>query len=191
MRKTLLVGGILIVAAVLVVVLSDLFDLRLESVALLGLAVGAVVALVPDQGPAMRLAGFAAGLVAAWVGYLVRAGFLPDSVAGRAVSIVLVLAVCVVVAAVTSGRIPLWATLLGAAALVGAFEYNYSAAPPEVTSTSVSAVTSLLMTAAVGFLAVALASPRPEAAEPRPRRAKSKAEVEESDSFDEMMERAK
>jgi hypothetical protein len=191
MRKTLLVGGTLIVAAVLVVVLSDLFDLRLESVALLGLAAGAVVALVPDQGPAMRLAGFAAGLVAAWVGYLVRAGFLPDSVAGRAVSIVLVLAICVVVAAATAGRIPLWAPLLGAAALVGAYEYNYSAAPPEVTSTSVTAVTSLLMTAAVGFLAVALVSPRPEAAERRPRRAKSKAEVEKSDSFDEMMERAK
>lgn len=191
MRKTLLVGGILIVAAVVVVVLSDLFDLRLESVALLGLAVGAVVALVPDQSPAMRLVGFAAGLGAAWVGYLVRAGFLPDSVAGRAVSIVLVLAVCVVVAAATSGRIPLWAPLLGAAALAGAYEYTYAAAPPEVTSTSVSAVTALLMTAAVGFLAVALTSPRPEAAEPRPRRARSKAEAEETDSFDEMMERAK
>ena len=190
MRRTLLVGGILIVAAVLVVVLSDLFDLRLESVALLGLAVGAVVALVPDQSPAMRLVGFAAGLAAAWVGYLVRAGFLPDSVAGRAVSIVMVLAVCVVVAAATAGRIPLWAPLLGAAAMVGAYEYTYAAAPPEVTSTSVSAVTSLLMTAAIGFLAVALTSPRLQAAEPRPHR-KSKAVAEDSDSLDEMMERAK
>ena len=187
MRKTLLVGGILIVAAVVVVVLSDLFDLRLESVALLGLAVGAVVALVPDQSPAMRLIGFAAGLVAAWVGYLVRAGFLPDSVAGRAVSIVIVLAICVIVAAATSGRIPLWAPLLGAAAMVGAYEYTYAAAPPEVTSTSVSAVTALLMTAATGFLAVALTTPRTAGAAGRPRAARA----EDSDSFDDMMERAK
>ena len=75
--------------------------------------------------------------------------------------------------------------------MVGAYEYNYAAAPPEVTSTSVGAVTSLLMTAAVGFLAVALASPRPAPAEPRSHRAKSTAGAEESDSFDEMMERAK
>lgn len=187
MRKTLLVGGILIVAAVVVVVLSDLFDLRLEATALFGLAVGAVLALVPDQSPVMRLVGFAAGLVAAWVGYLVRAGFLPDSVSGRAVSIVLVLAVCVAVAAFSAGRVPLWSTLLGAAALVGAFEYSYSAAPPEVMSTSLSAVTALLMTAGIGFLAGALTAPREERA-PRRERATAPAAT---DSFDDMMETAK
>ena len=45
MRRTLLVGAVLTVAAALVVVLSDLLDLKLESVALLGVALGAVVAL--------------------------------------------------------------------------------------------------------------------------------------------------
>ena len=39
------------------------------------------------------------------------------------------------------------AMLLGAAALAGAYEYTYAAAPPEVASTSVSAVTALLFTA--------------------------------------------
>ena len=160
MRKTLLVGGALIVAAVLLVVVSDLFDLRLESTALLGLTVGAIVALVPDQSPALRLAGFATGLVVTWVSYLLRAGFLPDSVGGRTVAIVLVLVVCVAVAALTSGRVPLWSTLLGAAAMAGAYEYTYAAAPPEVTTTSVTAVTALLMTAGLGFLAAALTTPR-------------------------------
>jgi hypothetical protein len=187
MRKSLLVGGVLIVAAVVVVVLSDLFDLKLESAALLGLAVGAVVALVPDSRPGLRLAGFAAGIVAAWIGYLVRAGFLPDSVAGRAVSIVLVLGLCVAIAAVSAGRVPLWSTLLGAAALVGAFEHSYSAAPPEVMSTSVSAVTSLLMTAAIGFFAGALTAPRDRAAVPAGKRSTS----DETHSLDDMMEKAK
>lgn len=190
MRRTLLVGGTLIVATVLVTALSALFDLRLDSVALSGLAVGAVVALVPDRSPVMRLVGFVAGLAAAWLGYLVRAGLLPDSVAGRAVSVVLVLALCVAVVAATAGRVPLWAPLLGAAALVGAFEHTYAAAPPEVLSTSVSAVTALLMTAAAGFLAVALAHPRPvAAAAPRPQH--EEVREQDSDSFDDMMERAK
>ena len=188
MRKTLLVGGALIVAAVLLVVLSDLFDLRLESTALLGLTIGAVVALVPDQSPAMRLLGFGAGLVVAWISYLVRAGFLPDSVAGGAVSIVLVLAVCVALAALTAGRVPLWSTLLGAAAMAGAYEYTYAAAPPEVVSTSMSTVTALLMTTALGFLAVALTTPR--AADATRATRKRDARDEETTSFDDIMEAA-
>jgi hypothetical protein len=189
MRRNLLVGMVLMVAAVVVVVVSDLFDLKLDSTALLGLAVGAVVALVPDESPATRLTGFVVGIAAAWVGYLLRAGLLPDSVGGRAVAVVVVLAVCVAVAVATAGRVPLWSGLLGVAAMVGAYEFSYSAAPPEVMSTSVSAVTALLMTAAVGFLATAVLSPR----EPRPSTFFSRRTTadEETTSFDEMMETSK
>jgi hypothetical protein len=143
---------------VAVVVVSDLFDLRLESTALLGAAMGAVVALVPDRTPLQRLVGFAAGAVAAWIGYLLRAGFLPDSVGGRAVTVGLVFLLCVAVAGATANRVPLWSTLLGAAALVGAYEYSYAAAPPEVTSTSITAATALLVPAAVGYVIAALTS---------------------------------
>ena len=66
MRKNVLVGLVLTVAAVVVVLVSSVFDLELESAALLGAALGAVVALVPDRSPMMRLAGFAGGFVAAW-----------------------------------------------------------------------------------------------------------------------------
>jgi hypothetical protein len=159
MRNTWLVGGVLILAGVLLVVMSDLFDLRLESTALLGVAAGAVVALVPDRTPLQRLVGFVAGFASAWIGYLLRAGALPDSIGGRAVTVGLVLLLCVVVAGLSANRVPLWSTLLGAVAMVGAYEYTYSAAPPEVTSTSVTAATALLMTAAVGYLAAALISP--------------------------------
>ena len=68
MRRTLVAGLVLAVAAVLVVLVSSGLDLELESVALLGGALGAVVALVPDRSPLVGLGGFAAGLVAAWIG---------------------------------------------------------------------------------------------------------------------------
>lgn len=87
MRRTMLVGLVLTVAAVVVVLVSAWFDLELEPVALLGVSLGAVVALVPDRTPLMRLAGFAGGLVAAWIGYVARAAMLPDSTGGRAVAV--------------------------------------------------------------------------------------------------------
>jgi len=156
MRKSLLAGVVLSVAAAVVVLLSAMFDLELESVALLGVSLGAVVALVPDGRPSLRLAGFATGIVAAWVGYLVRAALLPDSTGGKTVGVVLVLVICTVVVLASVGRIPLWSTLVGVGALVGAFETAYVAAPSQVATTSVTAVTSIVLAAAVGFLAVAL-----------------------------------
>jgi hypothetical protein len=190
MRRNLLVGVVLMVAAVVVVFVSDLFDLKLDSAALLGLAVGAVVALVPDGNPATRLIGFVVGIVAAWVGYLLRAGLLPDSVGGRSVAVVIVLAVCVALAAATTGRVPLWSSLLGAAAMVGAYEYSYAAAPPEVMSTSVSAVTALLMTSAVGFLVPALLAPR-ESRRTTSFVSRRSAADDETTSFDDIMEKSK
>lgn len=161
MRKTWLVGGLLIAAAVVALLASDLLGLELEAAVLLGLATGGVVAIVPDGSAAGRLIGFLAGFAAAWAGYLVRAGVLPDSLGGRIVSVCLVLLVCVLVAGVTANRVPLWAALLGAASMVGAFEHLYAAAPPEVIANSLSAATTLLMTSALGFLAAAIAAPSP------------------------------
>jgi hypothetical protein len=159
MRKTLLAGLVLAVAAVLVVLVSTMFDLELESVALLGAALGAVIALVPDRTPLVRLAGFAGGFVAAWIGYVMRAAMLPDSAGGRAVAVAVVVILCVAITALSMNRLPLWTTLLGTAALAGAYEFTYAAAPPEVASTSVSTATTLLFNVAVGFLAAALIAP--------------------------------
>ena len=187
MRKTLLVGLVLTLAAIAVVLVSAAFDLELEPVALLGVAIGAVVALVPDRTPIMRLAGFAGGFAAAWVGYLLRAGLLPDSAAGRAVAVGVVIVLAVAVSALTFGRVPLWSALLGAAALAGAYEHTYAAAPPEVASTSMSAATVLLFTAAVGFLATAITAPAGEQAVERGHRADRRLDDSETTSFDDIM----
>jgi hypothetical protein len=162
MRKTLVAGVTLAAAAVLVVLISSALDLELESVALLGGALGAVVALVPDRTPLVRLGGFAAGFVVAWIGYVVRAALLPDTAGGRAVAVGLVVLLCVGITAATMNRLPLWTTLLGTAALTGAYEFTFAAAPPELASTSVSTATTLLFNVAVGFLAAAILAPTGE-----------------------------
>lgn len=193
MRKSLLAGLLLAVAAVVVVWLSSVFGLELESVALLGAALGAVVALVPDRSPVVRLVGFGCGFLAAWIGYLIRAGMLPDTAGGRAVAVGLVVLLCVGITAASGDRLPLWSVLLGTAALSGAYEFTYAAAPPEVMSTSISTATTLLFNVAVGFLAAALVAPAASAGakpvEPGPRPAKNDGATNKLDDF--MMETTK
>ncbi|WP_147384918.1 hypothetical protein [Nocardioides cavernaquae] len=159
MRANLLSGLLLSCAAVLVVWSSAALDLDLESVALLGAALGAVVALVPDRSTASRLAGFGAGFVIAWIGYAARALLLPDSSSGRAVAVFLVVMACATVAAVAQERIPLWSLLLGTAALAGGYELTYAESPSQMLDTSVSAATTLLFTTGVGFLAACIIRP--------------------------------
>lgn len=159
MRTSLLAGGIVAVAATLAVLVGAPFGLELDTYALIGVAMGAVVALVPVGRPGLRLAGFASGVLFAWIGYLVRAALLPDTVSGRAAATFLVLAVCAVIAALASGRIPAWSTLAGAATFFGAYEATFAAAPPEVATTSITAVTAVALTAAIGFLAASFVAP--------------------------------
>lgn len=191
MRKNLLVGVGLVVAAFLAVYVSAWFDLELEPVALLGLAVGAVVAVVPDRAPVWRVVGFLGGVAVTWIAYLLRAGVLPDSTFARALVFGLVIALAVGISLVSFGRVPMWSSLLGVGALVGAYEAAYTAAPPEVVSTSFSTVTALLFTIAVGFLAVSLVAPDGEAyVEPRRRRVRHD-HNEANHRLEDMMEKSK
>ncbi len=167
MRKELFVGLTLTVAALVVTWLGGVLDLELESVALLGAAMGAVVGLVPDRTAGMRLAGFVGGFVIAWIGFFVRAALLPDTTAGRAVAVGLVMLLSLGLTLALVGRLPLWSVLLGAGAFAGAYEFTYAAAPPEIMDTSVSTATTLLLTAAIGFLSVAWFGPEHEHAEER------------------------
>jgi hypothetical protein len=159
MRANLLSGLLLSCAAVLVVWSSAALDLDLESVALLGAALGAVVALVPDHSAPSRLAGFGIGFVIAWLGYAARALLLPDTSSGRAVAVFVVVMACAAVAAVAHEHIPLWSLLLGTAALAGAYELTYTEAPSQMLDTSISTATTLLFTTGVGFLAASIIRP--------------------------------
>jgi hypothetical protein len=158
-RTTALTGAVLGVAAVAVVMLSSSFGLDVESVALMGAATGAVVALVPHGLPLGRLLGFLVGFGSSWIAYLLRAGLLPDTRVGHAIAVAFVIVVCTLAAGLSRGRMPLWSTLLGAAALAGSYEATYLQAPSQVLRTSTESSTIVLLAVALGFFAAALVAP--------------------------------
>lgn len=159
MRRELLIGGCLAIAAALLILASGWLDLEMEAVALFGVATGAVVAMVPSGSAMTRLLGFLGGFLIAWAGFIFRAQFMPDTSAGRAVYAFVIVLLCTGLTLATVRRVQLWSVLLGAAAFTGAYEYTYNAAPPEILSTSVSIATSLLLSTAVGWLAVSWLAP--------------------------------
>ena len=159
MSRHLRAGLALAASAALVLLLSGLIGTEVQSVALLGIALGAALALVPGDGVVARVGGFALGLIVAWVAYAVRAAALPDAAVGRTLAVVVALLLCVGIALVTVGRLPLWTLLLGAAAMAGAYETAYAANPSAVLSTSPVWATAVLMTAGLGFFTTAVLAP--------------------------------
>lgn len=195
MRKTLLAGVLLAVATGLTVLVGEALALEVEAVALLGVAVGAVVGLVPDHTASRRLAAFGLGVFAAYVGYLVRAAATPDTSAGRAVAASFIVLLCVGVFAISGGRLPLWSALLGSASLAGAYEFTYAQAPTRVLDTSVSSLTALLLCVAIGFLVAMIAQPtsgRENSTDPsREHPSPHASDSEQETPFDDMMETSK
>lgn len=161
MRATMssvVTAALLIVAVVLVIALSSALELQLESYALAGVLAGAIVALVPERSAWARLAAFAIGFVAAWIGFVLRAALLPDTDGGRAVAALITLLACLVAVAAGRSRLPLWAMLVGVMLFAAAYEARFVAAETEVVSTSLDAATSLLCAVAVGFVVTMLAA---------------------------------
>ena len=153
MKRHILAGLVLALLTTAIVLFSGP---ELQGVALLGAALGGALGLVPDRSPAQRAGGFAVGFAAAWLGYALRAAALPDAAAGRAVAVLIVLGLCLAVAGVTRGRLPLWSALLGAAAMAGAYEATYAADPTAFVTSSATTATSILLAAGAGFLATSL-----------------------------------
>ncbi len=156
MGRRLAGGFVLAAVAALIIGLSDVLGLDLQHVALLGAALGGVLGLVPHRPDWGKLAGFGVGFVMAWIGFALRAAVLPDAPSGRAVAALVVVAVLAVVAAASGGRLPLWSGLVGAAAIVGAYEETYTNAPSQFLSESPGAATTVLLAVALGYLATAL-----------------------------------
>lgn len=191
MRKTFLAGVILAVAACATMLVGAALDLGLESLALLGLGTGAAVALVPDRTPASRLSGLMAGVVVGLLGYVIRAALMPDTSLGRALTVTIVVLLVTAIAAATMGRFPLWCVVLGAAGFAGAYEAAYSAAPPQIASTSITALTSFALLLGIGFLATALANAAPSANAAPAMGAASPDPEPKADRLDDMMEDAR
>ena len=177
MLKSLVTGLCLAVFAAVIIGLSHVLGLDLEHVSLIGVSLGAVLVLVPHRPGWGKVAGFLAGFLLAWIGFALRAAVLPDSSGGRAVAAFLVIALIAVVATASGGRLPLWSGLVGAAAIVGAYESAYTDAPSQFMSESLVAATSMLLAVGLGYLAATLVVLQQDATESagqhRPNRARS------------------
>jgi len=158
MRQSVVAGLLLAAATGLLILLSDPLGLDVEQYALVGLAIGAALGLMTDISVWDRLAGFGIGLVAVWVAYGLRAGYLPDSPGGRAVALVGLVALLVLVVWLAAGRLHLAPMLLGAAALAGGYELTFIDAPPRFLEESWVALTGVLLAAAIGFACTVLAA---------------------------------
>jgi len=152
MKTRVIKGAVLALFGALTIAFGHLLGLDLDQVALLGVTLGGVIGLVPDRTLAQRITGFAIGFALAWIGYGLRAGLLPDIAAARALVVFGVIAVAMLIVVATGSRIPLWSTLVGAAALVGAYEQTYAASPSLFVSDSPTAATTVLLAVAMGVL---------------------------------------
>ena len=145
-------GCVLAVAAAVLALSGSFFGSDLPKVAMLGVACGAVLGLVPDRSPGARAGAFVCGLIATWVGYALRAGFLPDTSTGRALAAVIVIALITVIAVLSANRVPMWAAFVGVAAMAGAYETVFTTTPTAFTSESMTAVTTALLATAFCFV---------------------------------------
>lgn len=156
MRRTLLGGAALALVAALLADHGGHLGMEATRTALYGIALGSVLGLARDSqgggGPVARAGGFAAGFAFGWIGYALRAGVLPDIPMGRAIAAFAVVMLVTAVAALSRGRVPMWTGLLGVAAIAGAYETTFGLNPTAFLTESVTAATTVLLAAGIGYV---------------------------------------
>lgn len=165
MGKVFVQGLVILVGGIVVLALNEVLNLGLGAITF-GIAMGGVLGLVSDGGPVGRVGAFVVGIVIAMALYIVTALFLNGSFLGSVVGLVIALGLITVICAVTGGRLPLWAGLLGSALVTGAYQLAFNNAPQNLLTEMPLNVTQALVPAAVGFLAAVFVADRDTEKEP-------------------------
>lgn len=126
------------------------------------LVVGMVLGLVRTSSPLARLAAFVIGFVIVWAAYAIQAQFLPQLTVSQAIMVFVVLVLITMIAAVSRGKLPFWAFLLGAAGMLGAYGITFQDNPQDFKADSVATVGAFLFPMALGYLAALLVVLIPE-----------------------------
>jgi len=145
--RTLLLGSLATVLAVAVLLITSAFQLSVEN-GLLGVAAGLLLGLIRDRSPLGRYAAFLIGLVfglialvaglVGWIGFVVA------------------ILILTVISALTGGRLPLWAMILGSGVLAAMYEPFLIATPWYVLTQYPTVLLLALATSAGGFIATVL-----------------------------------
>lgn len=149
MARTVIRGVVIAVVAALVAVTGNAIGIDTVWPVLLAAAVGLAVAPVTMG----RVAAFVVGAGVSWLVLALRAGFLPDLAASQALVIAVGVLLLTALAALTAERLPLWASLAGLVAFAGYYEPTYAASPTRFLAESPIALVTVLLAAAVGFVA--------------------------------------
>lgn len=152
MTRTLVSGAVVALVAAAVAAWGDVLGITTVWPLLLAVAVGLAIAPV-TLGRALAIV---VGAATSWFVLALRAGFLPDVAASRAVVVVVGVVVLTVIAAASGGRVPLWAGLAGYAAFAGFYEPMFAANPTAFLTESPVALLVVLLTAGIGIAAAAV-----------------------------------
>jgi hypothetical protein len=109
----------------------------------------AAVAIVPSGSALGRVGAFAIGAVLGWGVFALRAGVLPAGTSTEVILALVGVGLAVLVGVLSVGRLPLWATLAGGAAFLGAYGPVYADSPTLFLSESPLVLGSVLVAAAV------------------------------------------
>lgn len=155
MKRIFVIGGLLSVFTFLAVVLGAWAQRGLDNV-LFATGCGALLGLYQQKSPGMRIGAFFLGFIVGWLGYVLRAAFLPDSYVAEGIAAFIGIAIVTIVCGLTRGKLPLWGAILGLIAITGAYNSTFTAAPYDFVSSSLATTGALLAAAGIGMLAVVL-----------------------------------
>ncbi|HUN34876.1 MAG TPA: hypothetical protein VMU95_22970 [Trebonia sp.] len=153
----ILIGGLLLaVFALVIYLLPDAFGTPAIAYTVVGLAIGAVVGMLPDADPVARLMGFTLGLLLAFASYVVRGGYLPYTKWWSAGLVFLLLAIITGIAVLFRSSTWFVSMLLGAGTLYGAVELQFQAAPSAYLGSLALAFLSILLGFGIGYMVSAV-----------------------------------
>lgn len=148
-----LIGGFSLAVLALVVYL---LGTPLIAYTVLGLAMGAIVGLLPGADPANQICAYFAGLLLAFASYVVRGGLLPYTKGSAAIVVLLLLLVVTGITAVVRRRAWFVLMLLGVATMYGTVESAFQAAPSAYMTLAGLTFVGILLGFGLGFAVSAL-----------------------------------
>ncbi len=152
MGKTFVQGLVILAAGIVALLLNQLLNLGLGSITF-GLAVGGVLGLVSDGGPVGRVGAFVVGMIVTMILFVLSILVLNTTFVGQVLTVVIGLGLITVICALTGGRLPLWAGLMGAVLVAGAYSTAFAANPAGILTELPQYTTQALVPCALGFLA--------------------------------------
>lgn len=153
----MIIGGLLLAVFALVIYLLP-GELGTPAIAytVFGLALGAIVGMLPGADPVARLMGFTLGLLLAFASYVVRGGYLPYTKWSSAVVVLLLLAIITGITVLFRSGTWFVSMLLGAGTLYGAVELQFQEAPSAYLASLALAFLSILLGFGIGYMVSAV-----------------------------------